>query len=445
MLSFEESRRAIAEGVRVMPGGVGSEFRRGASPTPLVFRGAQGPYLFDVDGNQLIDYYLGMGPMILGHSPEPVISAVERQVRRGILYAGQSELEYAAARLVCDMVPCAERVRFGSSGSEVVQAALRIARAATGRTRILKFEGHYHGWFDNILWSVSGSPDQLGPREAPDPLPGSTGMDLDAGRSVDVLPWNDLELARQRLARGDLAAVIMEPAMCNTSAVPPAVGYLEGIRQACDETGTVLVFDEVITGFRLAPGGAQERFGVTPDLAVFGKAMANGFPVSAIAGRADLMDLLAGPAKVVHAGTYNGGAVMMATTVACLEVLRHRSTFAALESVGTELMDGIRDLLSSRGINAVVQGWPQIFHVSFGTSGPITDYRTARSADAAAYVRFTTALLGQGVRALERGAWFVSTAHTSAVIADTLTAMARALEALDADEAGRPGVVAETR
>jgi glutamate-1-semialdehyde 2,1-aminomutase len=395
-----------------------------------------------LDGNRLIDYYLGMGPMILGHSPEPVVSAVERQVRRGILYAGQSELEYAAARLICDMVPCAERVRFGSSGSEVVQAALRLARAATGRTRILKFEGHYHGWFDNILWSVSGIPDQLGPRETPDRLAGSTGMDVDAGLSVDVLPWNDLDLARERLARGDLAAVIMEPAMCNTSAVPPATGYLEGIRRACDETGTVLIFDEVITGFRLAPGGAQERFGVTPDLAVFGKAMANGFPVSAIAGRAVLMDLLSGPTKVVHAGTYNGGAVMMAATVACLEVLRQRSTYAALESVGIELMDGIRDLLDSRGIPAVVQGWPQIFHVGFGTSGPITDYRSARSADAAAYVRFTTALLAQGVRALERGAWFLSTAHTSEVVGTTLVAIAAALDVL-AGDTGWPRAVAK--
>ena len=204
--------------------------------------------------------------------------AVQDQVDRGILFAGQGELEVEAARLVCEIVPCAERMRFGSSGSEVVQAAIRLARAATGRRTILKFEGHYHGWFDNILWSTAPGLNAAGPEESPVPVAGSAGQDPQAADGIEVLGWNDLERLERRLAQGDVAAVIMEAAMCNAGAIHPAPGYLEGAREACTRHGTVLVFDEVITGFRLAPGGAQERFGVTPDLATFGKAIANGFP-----------------------------------------------------------------------------------------------------------------------------------------------------------------------
>jgi glutamate-1-semialdehyde 2,1-aminomutase len=444
-MTFEASRRAIDHAIALMPDGVGSDFRRAPSPTPLVLTGASGPYVFDVDGNRLIDYYLGMGPMILGHSPEPVVKAVERQLRIGILYAGQSDLEYAAARLICDMVPCAERVRFGSSGSEVVQAALRIARAATGRSKIIKFEGHYHGWFDNILWSVSPSLEEVGPREAPRAVPGSEGLEDGANRNVVVLPWNDLPLLEVALASDDVAAVIMEPAMCNTSAVAPSSGYLEGVRAACDRHGSVLVFDEVITGFRLAPGGAQELFGVIPDLAVFGKAIASGFPVSAIAGRADLMDLMTGASRVMQAGTYNGGAVMMAATIASLEELRHEGTLRTLNEIGSRLKEGIESRLTGRGIPAVVQGWPTIFHVALGTRGPIVDYRTARESDAGAYVAFTTTLLRFGVRALERGAWFVSAAHDDQAIDETLDAIDAALEVLALQPSDSWGVPLGTR
>src|SRR4051812_11069543 len=259
--TFDESRRRMQDASRYLAGGVSSNFRLGIAPTPLVFERAQGPYLFDADGNRLIDYYLGMGPMVLGHTPADVIDAVGRQMQHGLLYAGQSEIETQAARLVCELVPCAERVRFNSSGSEAVQAALRLARAATGRQTVVKFDGHYHGWFDNILWSTAP------PAGANAPVPGSKGQALEAGADIVALPWNDLAAVRERLARGDVAAVIMEPAMCNAGAIAPAPGYLEGVREACRAAGTVLIFDEVITGFRLGAGGAQGRLGVTPDLA----------------------------------------------------------------------------------------------------------------------------------------------------------------------------------
>jgi glutamate-1-semialdehyde 2,1-aminomutase len=423
MTSFDRSRQLVAEAGAYLPGGVNSNYRLGISPTPLVFERAEGPYLYDVDGNRLIDYYLGMGPMILGHSPAPVIAAVSEQLQRGILFAGQSEVEFAAARMVCQLVPCAEMVRFGSSGSEVVHAALRLARAATGRDKVVKFEGHYHGWFDSVHWSIAPPLEQAGPNESPVPVPGSIGQDLLAGQQLEVLPWNNLELLAARLARGDVAAVIMEPAMCNTSAILPAEGYLEGVRQACSAAGTVLIFDEVITGFRVAPGGAQQRLSVTPDLATFGKAIASGFPVACLAGRADLMQQFASR-KVMHGGTYNAQPVAMAAALATLSTLADGQIYTLLEQRGRRLMEGLTQAFAEADIPVRVQGFPQIFHVALGVEAPIEDYRSSLAADKIRYVKLTTGLLSRGVRALERGAWFISSAHSDEVIDATIAAVA---------------------
>ena len=417
--SFDKSKQRIEQASHYVPGGVNSNFRLGISPTPLVFDHATGPFLYDIDGNRLIHYYLGMGPMILGHHPEVVVSAVEAQLKRGILYAGQSEIEFQAAQLICQTVPCAERVRFGSSGSEVVQAALRLARAATGRSKIIKFEGHYHGWLDNILWSTSPAADQLGPADAPNRISGSPGQDILAGENVEVLPWNNLEVLKARLDRRDIAGVIMEPAMCNTSAIIPDNGYLAAVRAACTATGTVLIFDEVITGFRVAAGGAQKRLGVTPDLATFGKAIANGFSVGCVAGRADLMDLFV-TKKVLHGGSYNAQPLCMAAVFATVSTLSQPGFYDVLEQRGKRLMEGISAALSAAGIPARVQGFPQIFHVALGISTPIRNYRDALNADRARYIRLTTQMLYRGVRALERGAWFISSAHTDEVIDETI-------------------------
>src|SRR5690606_15332809 len=254
------------------------------------------------------------GAAVLGHSPAGVIEAVKRQVELGILFAGQAPIEAEAARLICERIPCAERLRFASSGSEAAQAAFRLARAATGRRMIVKFEGHYHGWFDNILWSTAPGLNQAGPEDAPTPVPGSKGQDPEAGDALSVLGWNDLAALEARLAKGDVAAVMMEPAMCNQGAIAPAPGYLEGALAACRTHGTLLIFDEVITGFRLGRGGAQEKFGVTPDMTIMAKAIANGFPVAAVAGRADIIDLFAD--GVLHGGTFNAQPVAMAALVA---------------------------------------------------------------------------------------------------------------------------------
>ena len=430
-MTFDKSAATIRHNSQWLSGGVNSNFRLNISPTPLVIERGEGPYLYDIDGNRLIDYYLGMGPMILGHNPEPILDAVRKEMEHGILFAGQTAVEAEAARLVCELVPSAERLRFGSSGSEVDQAALRLARAATGRQKIIKFEGHYHGWFDSVLWSTAPALDVAGPREAPTPVAGSRGQLEDAADSVVVLPWNDLELLEKRLARGDIAAVIMEAAMCNAGAVHPAPGYLEGARAACTRNGTILVFDEVITGFRLAPGGAQERFGVTPDLSTFGKAIANGFPVAAVAGRAELLDMFS-TGGVVHGGTYNAQPLSMAATVATLRSLQP-ALYAGIEATGGRLMAGMREIFARAGVKAVVDGFPQVFHVALGLETPARDYRDLAPMNRPAYVALTTALLRRGVRALERGAWFMSSTHTEAVVNETLDALEDAVRQLQAD------------
>ncbi len=419
-LRFDESARQIAANARFIAGGVNSNFRLGMQPGPLVFERGEGAYLIDADGNRIIDYYCGMGATVLGHTPAPVIEAVKRQAEKGILFAGQMPVEAEAAQLICERIPSAERLRFGSSGSEVAQAAMRLARAATGKRTIVKFEGHYHGWFDNILWSTAPGLNAAGPEDAPTPVIGSKGQEPEAGEGLSILGWNDLPALEARLAKGDVAAVLMEPAMCNQGAIAPAPGYLEGALAACHKHGAILIFDEVITGFRLGRGGAQERFGVTPDLTLMAKAIANGFPVAAIAGRADLLDLFAD--GVLHGGTFNAQPVAMAALVATQKALTPEH-YERSSVHGQRLQDGIRTILAEAGIKAQVAGFPLMFHVAFGLDAPARNYRDVARADKVAYSRFAHELLKRGVRVLERGAWFVSSEHDATVVDATLAAV----------------------
>ncbi|MBO4210135.1 aspartate aminotransferase family protein, partial [Micromonospora echinofusca] len=388
-------------------------------PHPLVFTSADGPVLTDVDGNHLIDYFLGMGPMLLGHRPATVVEAAHAQLDRSILVAGQTDLEFQAARLLVDLVPSAELVRFSVSGSEAVQAALRVARAATGRDTVVKFEGHYHGWFDNVLWSVAPDPATAGPATDPVPVPGSAGQL--AGPGVAVLPWNDIDLLRARLVGRDVAAVIMEPVMFNNAGILPEPGYLAAVRELCDATGTVLIFDEVITGFRVGPGGAQGLLDVVPDLTVLGKAIANGFPVAALVGRRRYMDLLA-TGTVLHGGTYNTQSVAMAATLATLTEISSGRPYQQIAATGGRLMAGLREAFADAGVPVEIVGYPAVFQVRFGEVRP-RDYRQALAADRARYADFAHALLRHGVRVLPRGTWFVSTAHDECHIDATLAAV----------------------
>lgn len=422
-MSFELSQKRVLEAGDVVPGGVNSTFRSGVRPHPLVFESASDARLVDLDGNELIDYVLGMGPMFLGHSPQSVISAARAQLGNSILVAGQTEAEYTAAELVVDMVPSAEAVRFSTSGTEAVQTALRVTRAATGRTKILKFEGHYHGWLDNVLWSTAPDPAVAGPADAPVPVPGSEGQ-LPTSDIV-VLPWNRLDLVTERLAAGDVAAVIMEPVMFNHAGILPRPDYLAGVRRACDDTGTLLIFDEVITGFRVSPGGAQDILGVMPDLTVLGKAIANGFPVAALAGRTGLMELI-GSQRVLHGGTYNTQSVSMAATVATLREIRSGRPHEHVDGVGGGLMAGLRHAFDEAGRAATIVGFPAVFNVRFGAPDAV-DYRDFLAADRAAYADFALRMLHRGVRILPRGTWFVSSAHTEADSEATLEFVRAAL------------------
>ena len=418
---FDTSRRQIANSAQWLAGGVSSNFRLGMTPTPLVFDRGEGAYLYDIDGNALIDYYLALGPMILGHNPEPVRSAAMEQLGRGILYGGQSLLEAEVAELFCHLVPCAERVRFTASGSEAVQLAIRLARAASGRKIIVKFEGHYHGWLDNVLLSVAATADNAGPADAPSANPGSAGQDPEAWRNTEVLSWNDLASLERRLAHGDVAGVLMEPAMCNSGGIIPAKGYLEGVRAACTRQGTVLIFDEVITGFRVAPGGAQQLLGVTPDLATFAKCLGNGFPTAAIGGKAEIMDRVM--SGVVHGGTYNTQAVAMAAALATMRELADGSVIKEIGRQGQRLMSAIASALKSAAIPATITGFPQVFNVAFGPTIPARNYRDLFAVDKARYIRFAHVLLKRRVRVLERGTWFLSSCHDDDIIDRTIEAV----------------------
>ncbi len=434
MSQWERSRTLWERSKRSLAGGVSSNVRAGAKPFPLFFERAEGAMIYDVDGNGYIDYALGQGPLILGHSPPRVLDAVNAAMRKGQLYAGQHELEIQVAETLVQLIPCAELCRFGLSGSEVVQAAMRLARAVTGRTKILRFEGHYHGWFDNVLLNVATPVDQAGPRERPRVSLGSAGQVESVRKDYVVLPWNDLALVEDLFSEmGDsIAAVITEPMMCNTSAIPPAPGYLEGVRRICDQYGALLIMDEIITGFRLGLQGAQGRFGVTPDLATFGKAMAGGFPCSALVGKREYMERFA--RDVNHSGTFNSNVISMAACAATLTELARDdgAVYRRMEEIGHALMSGIRDIAQRLGMPLLVQGLPTAFHVSFTDLAAIRDYRDyALHCDKERYGRFSVAMLKRGVRLIERGIWYVSAAHTQEHVARTLEAVEAALKEID--------------
>lgn len=386
--------------LRRLPGGVNSNVR--LSGPPLYFDRAEGAWLWDVDGNDYVDYLLGQGPNYLGHACEEVNAAVARACRKGMVYGAQHELEIEAAERLCEAVGWADMVRFGLSGTEMVQAAVRLARAVTGRRRFVRFEGHYHGWLDNVLVAMDGN----------GAGPGSAGQLSDYLDDSIIVPWNDAEGLSALLAEraGDVAAVIMEPMMLNTGAILPRPGYLEQVRALCDEHGIVLIFDEVICGFRLALGGAAERFAVQPDLAIYGKAMAGGWPVAALAGRGELMERF-GTAEVNHSGTFNGSVMAAAATTATLEILTEDPPYERIDAHGDALMTGLRDLGQAHGVPLRVQGLPPAFHASFGDPEPVWDYRELDGLDRDRYAAFSRTLVDSGVWVAARGIWYVSAAH----------------------------------
>ncbi len=428
-MNFDKSRQLYERACKTSPGGIHSNVRIHWQPHPMFYVRGEGSHVWDADGNEFIDYVLARGPLLLGHSPRPVLDAVKAQLEVGLLYAGQHPLEIEASERFCRLVPCAEMVRFASSGSEATHAAMRLARGVTGRPKILRFEGHYHGWLDNQAWSSMPALDKAGPRESPVPVPATKGLPASDGDNLIVRPWNDLPLVEDAFRRhdGEIAGVITEPIMCNNGGILPQPGYLEGLRELCTRHGALLIFDEVITGFRASLGGAQELLGVTPDVATFAKGMSAGFPVSAIAGKRQLMQAFAG--EITHAGTYNASGPCMAATVAALDMLSgdEGALLRHAHAMGRRLMDGIAEIGAAAGRRVTIRGFPTAFYVAFNETSPVTDYRTLTAQDRSAYPRFWSALQDRGIRAIPGGLWFVSTAHTEADVEQTLVAVREAI------------------
>jgi glutamate-1-semialdehyde 2,1-aminomutase len=397
--------------MRALAGGVSSNTRL-LNPHLIVDRAA-GCRLWAADGTEYLDYLLGQGPNVLGYAPPRVLEKVLAAQRDGVIYAATHRREIEAAERVLAVLGWAETMRFGSSSTEMVQAALRMARAATGRSLVVRFHGHYHGWLDNIYTR----------NEGPVAAPASQGQPASALQDVLVLEWNDIAAFGQLMDTqgSDVAAVIMEPIMLNAGVIPPEPGYLEAVRQICTQRGAVLIFDETISGFRVALGGAAERFGVHPDLAVYGKAMAAGWPCAAIAGRRDLFAGVASGA-VTHAGTFNGNTIATAAVLASLDELDSGEVYEQIGKVGTALMQSIRDCAEASGLALHIQGLPMAFHASFAPpgQGPVTRYRDLARSDPERYARLADALIAQRVWVARRGIWYVSAAHTEADVAETL-------------------------
>lgn len=427
--SFATSRTLWQRANQVMPAGVSSQFRRFHKPVPLYFTRGFGSRVVDADANEYVDYTLGWGPMILGHSHPALVKAVCEQMALCQTFGAQHALEPKVAERITSLCPGSERVVFQTTGTEAVQMALRLARAHTKRPLIIRFEGHYHGWLDSVL----AKPNPHGPKGQP--LPTSEGQAPGALADCLCLPWNDLAVVEQALHehRGQVAAVITEALAANGGGVWPGKGYLAGLRSLCDKAGALLIFDEVITGFRVALGGAAQLFGVRPDLAVYGKALASGFALSAVGGSAHVLDLVA-EGRTFQAGTLNGQPVALAAAACTLNELS-RDNGAALvriEHLGERLQLGLRSVFAEADVPLQTSGHGSVFW-TFIAPAPLGSPAALSRHDGTLYARFAERLLNEGVLVMQTGRWYVSAAHSESDIDATVHAARRVLCSMRAD------------
>lgn len=411
---YSKSAELLKRSKNCLAGGVSSEFRKYNYPHPLFYTHAKGTKIYDFDGNEYLDFTLSQGPMIAGHSNPEILNLVNDYSSQGQLFAGQHLLEIELAEKMQKIIPSAELMRFCLDGSEAVQTALRIARAKTGKRKFIRFEGHYHGWLDNVAWGLtSPSVDALGSRETPEVFPWSQGLFPGAADEFIILPWNDIKLVKQVIEKNhtEVAAIITEPVMCNNGCIVPLEGFLEGLRTLCTEYDIALIFDEVITGFRLSLGGAQVKYNILPDLSIFAKAMASGYPISAIVGKKEWMRLVE-DGHVIHAGTMNSSNPTVAAAVGTIRVLEKAGTYERIYELGNLLIDGLQELNRKHSQNLLVQGPGPMVHTGFTTLKKVNDFRDVLSYDKAKLQKFIAGLQNEGVRVIGRGLWYISAAHT---------------------------------
>lgn len=420
------SQELFAEALRYLPGGVNSPVRafRAVGGTPFFAQKAQGARVEDIDGNVYIDYVCTWGPSIMGHAHPEVISAIKTAADRGTSFGIPNTLEVDLARKICQWVPSVQKVRMTNSGTEATMSAIRLARGFTRRDKIIKFDGCYHGHVDSLLVKAGSGALTLG-------QPDSAGIPTALAMLTIALPFNDTEALRIAFEqnKGEIAAVIVEPIPANAGLIPPLPGFLETMRELCTAHGTLLIFDEVMTGFRLARGGAQELLGVQPDLSCFGKVIGGGLPVGAFGGRAEIMDYLAPLGPVYQAGTLSGNPLAMAAGLAQLRLLEEQNVFAKLEKLGALLEEQIRASLKSAGCDYVFYRYGSMFCLFF-TEHPVRDLNDAKKADLKHFSRFFHALLSRGIyiapSQFETG--FISAAHTEDDIEQTTRVMREALK-----------------
>ncbi|MEW6445185.1 MAG: glutamate-1-semialdehyde 2,1-aminomutase [Pseudomonadota bacterium] len=426
---MSRSHDLFVQAQKHIPGGVNSPVRafRGVGGDPIFFERAQGAYLFDVDGKRYIDYVGSWGPMIAGHTHPTVIEAVKNAAERGLSFGAPTAIETRMADLLCEIVPSLEMVRMTSSGTEATMSAIRLARGYTGRDTIVKFEGCYHGHGDSLLVKAGSGMLTLG-------VPSSPGVPEGLARHTLTLEYNNLAQVEQVFAEkgGEIACVIVEPVAGNMNCILPKNGFLEGLRAICTKHGAVLIFDEVMTGFRVALGGAQQHYGVTPDLTTLGKVVGGGMPVGAFGGRREIMEYIAPLGPVYQAGTLSGNPVAMAAGLATMELIMAPGFFETLSARTQNLCDGLRDAASDAGISLTTNNVGGMFGFFFTPSDSVETFADVGQCDIERFKRFFHAMLKEGVylapSAYEAG--FVSGAHTCEDIKATVDAAQRVFSAL---------------
>jgi len=413
----------------VIPGGVNSPVRafKGVGGSPLFFEKGEGPYLFDADGKRYIDYVGSWGPMIMGHANQLVINAVQEQLKQGLGYGAPTELETRMAKKVCELVPSIEKVRMVSSGTEATMSAIRLARGFTGRDKIVKFEGCYHGHSDSLLVKAGSGALTLG-------VPNSPGVPASLAEHTITLRFNDMESVKTAFAEigKDVAAIIVEPVAGNMNCIPPVPGFLEGLREVCDEYSSVLIFDEVMTGFRVSLSGAQGHFGVTPDITTLGKVIGGGLPVGAFGGRADIMDFIAPTGPVYQAGTLSGNPLAMAAGFTMLSNISKSGFYDHLVGQTTKLVHGLREAAKKTGTDMYFSQAGSMFGLFFSKEERIDFFEQVVECDMDKFQRFYHGMLENGVylapSAYEAG--FVSSMHSDEQVEATIAAAEKVLTSL---------------